>query len=130
MNGKRISIIVAIGSSLAAFILLFVGVAVLLDNSVQLKNIVAYAVYSAIVGLIAYIFAGFKGKWGLSVYGISVVIGFFSMYHDFLNSGTGWGDLTGILSLFFWTIIGVIGASIAQLLYYFIYRQSNDSGNK
>jgi len=96
-------------------VLLFIGVRGVLANELTTKNIVAFVVFSTIVGLLAALLVYFNLKIILTTYILGFIIGFIQMFGSFFKGMSGWGDLIGIISLFMWLIIGLGSGLVIQL---------------
>jgi hypothetical protein len=90
-----------------SFGLLLYGVAGVLGQSVDRSNLAAYLVFSLLAGGIAALLVFLGRRFLLLAYLSGWILGFFEMFRTFLHEMAGWGDLIGIVSLFFWTIIGL-----------------------
>ncbi|QOX62703.1 hypothetical protein FRZ06_04745 [Anoxybacterium hadale] len=104
--------------SVVSFILLYAGVRFVLDHQISFNNILAYAGFSLLIGVIASMLYLFRPKLSLSIFLAGLLVGFVSMYRAFLADGSGWGDLAGLISLFFFVILGLITGLIVQLAYH------------
>lgn len=104
--------------SVVSFILLYAGVRFLLDHQISFNNILAYAGFSLLTGVTASMLYLFRPKISLSIYLAGLLAGFVSMYRSFLADQSGWGDLAGLISLFFFVVLGLITGLIVQLAYY------------
>lgn len=104
------------------FIFLFVGIRVILGNAVYAGNILAFGIYSVLMGAIASLLVFFGLKIALTAYLGGLVLGFLMMYQIFSNGMSGWGDLAGILSLMTWTVFGLAIGILIQLVY-FLYKR-------
>ncbi|MDF3001792.1 MAG: hypothetical protein K0Q48_1911 [Bacillota bacterium] len=104
--------------SVVSFILLYAGVRFLLDDQISFNNILAYAGFSLLIGVIASMLYLFRPKISLSIFLAGLLAGFVSMYRAFLADQSGWGDLAGLISLFFFVLLGLITGLIVQLAYY------------
>ncbi|MDF2653939.1 MAG: hypothetical protein K0R19_413 [Bacillota bacterium] len=118
-----------IAVSILSFLLLYIGVRFTLDHRISLNNILAYAGFSLLVGVISSMLYLFRPKISFGFFLAGLLVGFISMYRAFLADQSGWGDLAGLISLFFWVILGLITGLIVQLAYYlyekFIYRRQD-----
>lgn len=110
---------------IATFILLFIGVKVVLGNEVFIENIIAYTIFSVLVGIVAACLVFFKLKLAFVSFILGLIVGFFEMYRAFLKDMSGWGDLAGIISLLMWVVIGLVVGLVFQLAYYLSKKHKN-----
>ena len=108
-----------IAVAILSFILLYSGVRFILDQQISLNNILAYVGFSLLMGVVASLLYLFKPKISFFIFIAGLLVGFISMYRSFLSNNIGWGDLTGVISLFFWVLLGLITGLLVQLSYYF-----------
>ena len=113
---------VGVSITIISFIIFFIGVKVVLGNQVTIKNLIAYMVFSLLVGALASSLIFFKLKIGFVAFVTGLVIGFFQMYRAFLNGLSGWGDLVGVMLLGVWVIIGLVIGMLIQLGFYLYKR--------
>jgi membrane-associated HD superfamily phosphohydrolase len=113
-NNKHLvaGLIVAITS----FILLFVAVKGVLGNQPDIRNILAYIVFSLINGVVISVLVYLRYRIIYIFFTVGLVIGFIELYRTFLKDMAGWGDLIGILSLFMWVITGLFVGILIQLI--------------
>ena len=114
--------IVGLIVAVLSFIMLFVGIRVILDSAVSIENIMAYIVFSALLGIVASALIFFRFKIAFLTLIIGLLSGFFVMYKTFLYDVSGWGDLIGIVSLLMCTLIGLVAGMLVQLIYYLYNR--------
>lgn len=105
--------------TILSFMLIFIGVKFILGNPLTSQNILAFLGFSLILGLVSTVLYFIKLKVAYVVFNIGILVGYFQMYRLFLQDMNGWGDLTGLISLFFWTIIGLGSGLLVQLGFYF-----------
>lgn len=117
LNRKQY-LFVGLGFSVLSFVLLFIGVSQVLGNTIELPNIIAYLVFSLLVGIVIGSLGYFNLKFAFIFTVLGFIVGFFEMYRAFIAGMTGWGDLIGILSLFMWVIVGLGLGLITQLGFY------------
>lgn len=108
-----------IAVAILSFILLYSGVRFILDQQISLNNILAYVGFSLLMGVVASLLYLFKPKISFFIFIAGLLVGFISMYRSFLSNNIGWGDLAGVISLFFWVLLGLITGLLVQLSYYF-----------
>ena len=123
---KNKYLFVGVSITIISFILFFIGVKVVLGNQVTIKNIIAYMVFSLLVGALASSLIFFKLKIGFVAFVTGLVIGFFQMYRAFLNGMSGWGDLVGVMLLGVWVIIGLVIGMLIQLGFYLYKKVKKD----
>ena len=121
-SDKNKYLVVGAGVTIITFIMFFLGVKVILGNQVIIKNIIAYMVFSLLVGAVASFLIFFKLKMAFLAFITGLVIGFFQMYRAFLNGLSGWGDLVGVMLLGVWVIIGLVIGMLIQLGFYLYKR--------
>jgi FtsH-binding integral membrane protein len=92
---------------LVSFVLLWVGVSLILRNTVNERNLVAYAAFSILAGVVGAVLIYTQAKIAAALFYVGLIFGYFEMYRTFINGLDGWGDLIGILSLFIWSGIGL-----------------------
>ena len=98
--------------------LLILGVKYVLGQDLVIRNFIAFAVISVLIGTIAGALLFYKLKIAYYAFTAGVFIGFFELFRSFISGNDGWGDLVGILSLFIFTAMGlVIGLIIEGILY-------------
>ncbi len=97
-----------------SFLLLFFGVKVMLEQDVTGQNILAYAILSIMFGGISGAAYILRMKATFFIFLGGLIIGFTMMYTQFSKNMDGWGDLTGLMSLFFAAGIGLIAGLVVQ----------------
>ncbi|MDF2531598.1 MAG: hypothetical protein K0Q65_1179 [Clostridia bacterium] len=108
------------GLSVAAysFLVLFAGTRIFLKMEIAGGNLVNYAVFALLTGVIAALFVYFRLTIAFLLYMTGLIVGFVLMYRAFIYDMTGWRDLVGIISLLFWTAVGLGSGLLMQLGYY------------
>ncbi|MHA6259750.1 hypothetical protein ACXYMX_07500 [Sporosarcina sp. CAU 1771] len=107
-------------SGLLTFILLVTAVRNVLGNDLEIKNIIAFAVFGLIIGIACAAFLYYKLRIAFPIFLVAVVLGFFELFRNFLADHEGFGDLVGILSLFIFTSFGLGLALIVEGIVYLI----------
>ena len=105
-----------------SFGLLWIGMKIILDQTVNLSAILAYVLLSLVFGGLSGAFYALDFKAAFTLFSAGLIIGFFSMFWQFIAGMDGWGDLTGLLSLFFCAGIGLAAGVLVQLLWYIIQK--------
>ena len=118
--------IVGLSVAMASFTLFFLSVKVVLGSQVTFKNIIAYMIFSLLVGAVASFFIFFRLKIAFLTFIIGLVLGFFEMYRAFFKGMSGWGDLVGVMLLGIWVIIG-LGIGILVQLGLYLYKRFKTS---
>lgn len=104
------------------FILFYVGVAVILKNPIGWQHLLANAVLSLIVGVIAFALCLPKIRLGLYIFLAGIAVGFAAMYTIFFDGATGWADLAGLMTYFMIGLIALVCA-VTVILIVFIVRK-------
>jgi len=115
---KRYFIIVGLMVVIISFVLLLVGFEFVLSNQILIQNIISFIILSIIFGGLSSALYFFKLKVAFLSFLVGMAIGFIDMYRIFVNGMNGWGDLVGIMSLFTWSVIGLITGLVAQFISY------------
>ncbi len=115
---------------LLSFGLLFAGVRLLLGNPVTAQNIIAYLLVSFTFGIISGALFLFKRKYAFLFFIAGLIVGFFEMIRIFLGNLDGWGDLTGLISLFTWAAIGLASGAAAELCRAIYLRMSSNPNQR
>ncbi|MFF2752822.1 hypothetical protein ACFVR1_03555 [Psychrobacillus sp. NPDC058041] len=98
--------------------LLILGVKYVLGQDLVIRNFIAFAIISVLVGTIAGAFLFYKLKIAYYIFTAGLLLGFIELFRSFISGNEGWGDLVGILSLFIYTSFGlVIGLIIEGVLF-------------
>ncbi|MDD2418746.1 MAG: hypothetical protein PHR18_03255 [Oscillospiraceae bacterium] len=124
MNKQRVKLFWIVGVTVMAlsFGLLWLGIKVILGNSVNIPNILAFTLLSLVFGGLSGAFYALDFKAAFTLFASGLIIGFFSMFWQFIAGMDGWGDLSGLLSLFFCAGIGLAAGILVQLLWYIIQK--------
>lgn len=105
-----------------AYILLFAGIRFVLDHPVTMRNLIAYAGFSVMLGLVSAALSLMKPRIAHSIFNLGIIIGFIAMYRAFFSDLSGWEELSGLLSLFIWILIGLGTGLLAQLGLHLFHR--------
>lgn len=105
--------------ALFSFVLIFIGVRFVLDNAVTTQNILGYIAFSMILGLVSTALSLMKPKIAYLIFNLGILVGYIAMYLTFMSDLSGWEDLSGLLSLLIWILIGLGVGLLAQLGFYF-----------
>ena len=98
--------------------LLILGIKYVLGQDLIIMNILAFAAFSIVVGVLAGSMLLYKLKKAFYVFAFGLLIGFIEMFRSFMAGPQEFGDLAGILSLFIFTAFGfVIGLFVEAILY-------------
>ena len=103
----RMGVIVAI----TTFIMLFFAVRFILRTPLESQNYLAFLIFSLLAGSITAILVYTQARIAAGLFMLGLGLGFFEMYRVFMRDMAGWGDLIGLLSLFFWAAAG-LGAGL------------------
>jgi hypothetical protein len=123
-SDKRDYLIVGFIVATLSFVLLFVGIKFILGNEIVTKNIIAFAGFSILVGVIISLLMLYKLKILYTSFIIGLVVGFALMYRTFLQEASDWRDLIGLLSLFAFAILS-LGIGISAQLGYHLFKKYN-----
>ena len=107
-------------TGLLSFILLITGVRNVLGNTLEIKNIIAFAIFGLIIGIACAALIFYKLRIAFPIFLVALVIGFFELFRNFLTNMNGFGDLIGILSLFMITSFGLGIALITEFIVHLI----------
>jgi hypothetical protein len=110
--------VIGLITAILSFVLLFVGIKVISASLVSIQNIMAYIIFSALLGIVASALIFFRFKIAFLSFIAGLLLGYIFMYKAFLFDMTGWGDLIGVLSLLILTISGLGVGLLVQLGYY------------
>lgn len=116
-SNKKDYLIAGFTTAFLSFILLFIGIKFVLGNEIVKKNIIAFAGFSTLVGIITLFLVLFKLKIVYTSFITGLIVGFLLMYRTFLQDMSGWGDLIGLISMFMFTILALGIGILAQLGY-------------
>lgn len=98
--------------------LLILGVKYVLGQDLVVRNFIAFAIISVLVGTITGALLFYKLKIAYFIFTAGLLVGFIELFRSFISGNDGWGDLVGILSLFIYTSFGfVIGIIIEGVLF-------------
>lgn len=98
--------------------LLILGIKYVLGQDLVIMNILAFAAFSIVIGVLAAAMLLYNLKKAFYLFTIGLIIGFFEMYRLFIAGPQEFGDLAGILSLFIFTAFGfVIGLFVEAIFY-------------
>lgn len=113
------------------FVLFIISIKYILDYTLELKNIIAYVIFSILIGLIAFALYLLKPKIAFSIFVTGLLAGFIFMFETYSKDMDGWGDLIGFLTFLILALIGLIGGLIIQFIVYLIKRKnSTNKDNK
>lgn len=101
-----------------SFILMYTGIRYINNAELSTQNIAAYALFSLVLGIISAIFHYYRLKYALIFFVSGIAIGYFEMFRRLMGDLNGWGDLTGLMSLFMFIFTGLIAGIIVQTVYY------------
>lgn len=104
------------GAVIAAisFILVLMGMLNINSGAVSTENILAYILFSLVLGVIAAVLQHTKLDFALLFFIGGIGIGFFQMYRSFADKSSGWGDLAGIAYLITYIVFGLLTGFIAH----------------
>lgn len=108
--------------ALFSFVLIFIGVKFVLDNPVTTQNILGYIAFSMILGLVSTALSLMKPKIAYVIFNLGILVGYIAMYAAFMSDLSGWEDLSGLLSLFIWILIG-LGVGLLVQLGFYLYKK-------
>lgn len=123
VNLRKYAVLVGTLFSIVTFASFYIGVAVLLGNDVLLENIIAFVVFSLLVGLIAIGLLFLKRMIGFTIFSISFVFSFGYMLYTFATDMTGWEGLIGLIQMMMILGAGIVLALLSELIAYLIYRK-------
>ena len=87
---------------------------------VHIKNIIAFFVFSLLMGLISGIFASLDRKYGLIIFILGYALGFGAMFVSFYSELSGWEDLIGFLEMLMILGIGTALGALLEIAFHFI----------
>jgi len=108
--------LVGLNAAAGTFVLLFAGMKMFAVTAIAMQNIVAYVIFSLIVGAVAALLVYFRLTIAFLCYVAGLVLGFMLMFRAFIFDKSGWGDLIGIVSLMMWLLIGLGAGFLLQLV--------------
>ena len=100
--------------------LLILGIKYVLGQDLVIMNVVAFAAFSIVIGLLAGAMLFYKLRKAFSIFIIGLLIGFFEMYRLFIAGPKEFGDLAGILSLFIFTAFGLVIGLVVEAIFYLV----------
>lgn len=121
-NRNRKLLINLILVALFSYVILFTGIRFVLDNQVSLQNILAYLGFSMMLGLVSSALFLMKPKAAYIIFLMGIVVGYIAMYRAFLSNLSGWEELSGLMSLFIWILIGLGVGLIIQFGFYLYHK--------
>jgi len=122
MNEKNRRLLNLILVAMSSFILIFIGIRFVLGNLVTTRNIMGYIGFSIILGLISTALYLMKPKIAYVTFILGILVGYIAMYRSFMSDLSGWEDLSGLLSLFIWILIG-LGVGLFVQLGFYLYNK-------
>ncbi len=87
--------------------LLILGVAGVLGNPIDQRNLLAFVGFGIVVGLVTAALMFFRLKIAGPLFGVGLLVGYFEMFRAFFSDMGGWGDLAGIISVLLWPSVGL-----------------------
>lgn len=120
---KNKSLLIIVSVWLLSFVLLYIALKFINNSEITVKNIAAYTVFSAVLGVLAGIFNHYNLKYALIIFIAGILLGYFQLFRSLLAGIDGWGDLAGILSLFVF-VTGGIAAGLAIQLTVYVYNKN------
>ena len=108
--------------TLFSFALIFIGVRFIADKTIYTQNILGYTVFSMVLGMISTVLYLMKPKIAYLIFNLGIIVGYIVMYVTFMSDMDGWEDLSGLLSLFVWILIG-LGVGLLIQLGYYLYKK-------
>lgn len=100
--------------------LLILGVKYVLGQDLVIMNLLAFAAFSIVIGLLAGAMLFYKLRKAFYIFTIGLLIGFIEMYRSFFAGPEEFGDLAGILSLFIFTAFGFVIGLIVEAIFYLL----------
>ncbi len=113
------------GFALITFGSFYLGVAVILNNEVLLENLLAFGLFSLLIGTIASIFIYLERKFGFYIYTIGFLVGFSLMLYTFSTGMAGWEGLIGLIQMMMIVGVGLAVAVVVELILFFVKRSKN-----
>ncbi|MEK5146999.1 MULTISPECIES: hypothetical protein [Psychrobacillus] len=111
---------IAISIIFISMFLLILGVRYVLGQDLVIMNVLAFAAFSVVIGVLAGSLLLYKLHKTFYIFAIGLFIGFFEMYRSFITGPKEFGDLAGILSLFIFTAFGFVIGLIVEAIYYLL----------
>ena len=129
MKLTKQSLIIALAFSILTFILFYLGVSSILKQDITSQNLLAYLVFSLLVGLIVGVLRSLKHRYGFYIFIVAYLLGMGSMMYSFSLELSGWGDLIGLLQMFMIVGGGSVLALIVEIILYFRDKKKLESIN-
>ncbi|MBR0596669.1 hypothetical protein [Sinanaerobacter chloroacetimidivorans] len=126
---NRNMLIYFVAVTLLDFALIFIGVRFVLNNPISYQNILSFSILSLILGSVSTALFYLKWKAACIIFNLGLAAGFFEMYRMFIKDLDGWGDLTGLISLFSATVLGLGIGLLVQFVIYFYNKYRSENGN-
>lgn len=108
--------------ALFSFALIFIGVRFVADKTIYAQNVLGYTVFSMVLGMVSTALYLMKPKIAFMIFNLGIIVGYIVMYVTFMSDMDGWEDLSGLLSLFIWILIG-LGVGLLVQLGYYLYKK-------
>lgn len=112
-------------AGLASYSLWLIGIGVILNQSIELRQYLAYALFSILVASIVIALEHFSLIRASSLFLTGLSVGFFEMFRVFIRQMSGWGDLIGVISLLIWVVLGLAAGMIVESIYW-LYRRKKE----
>lgn len=109
---------IAISIIFISLFLLILGVKYVLHQDLVIMNLLAFAAFSIVIGVLAGAMLLYKLHKAFYIFTVGLLIGFFEMFRSFITGPEEFGDLAGILSLFIFTAFGFVIGLIVEAIYY------------
>lgn len=109
--------------------MLYVGVAIILNNPLELQNIFVFITFGVLLGTIFACFVYFRLAIGFYLFLVSYIVAFATMFVTFTQDLDGWGGIIAIIQLMFILGIGLISSLVAEFVI-FIIRRSKENKNR
>lgn len=119
MKITKKALIIASAFSVLTFLLFYLGISAILKQDITSQNLLAYLVFSLLVGLIVGVLTSLKHRYGFYIFTAAYLLGMGSMMYSFSLDLTGWGDLIGLLQMFMIVGAGSVLAVIVEIFMYF-----------
>lgn len=112
---KHIWLITGAVIALISFVLILIGMLNLNSGVLPTQNILAYIIFSLILGVVAAVLQHLKLDYALLFFIGGIGIGFFQMFRSFADKSSGWGDLAGIAYLMTYIVFGLLAGIFAHI---------------
>lgn len=109
--------------------MLYVGVAVVLNNPLELQNILVFITFGVLLGAIFACFVYFRLSVGFYLFLVSYIVAFATMFVTFTQDIDGWGGIIAIIQLMFILGIGLVSSLIAELVLFIMRRSKQKKSN-